>query len=183
MAITPRLDDEGRPVEILQLLEELETEVTNARRSMIGGGVTVDRKRLLDLVEQLRLAIPANIRQARGIVEHTDRLVAEAEQRAQRVLHNADREAEARVSQTAIVREAEERAYQVRMEADALAQRIAETARADAERQLMEAADRARRQEAEADAYALQLLQMLEERAAAVLQSVHQARGQFRVPE
>lgn len=172
-------EDEVHTVEILPLLEELELEITNARRSMIGGGVSVDRKRLLDLVEQLRLAIPANIRQARGIVEHTDRLVAEAEQRAQRVLHDADREAEARVSQAAVVRAAEERAYQVRMEAEAQAQRILDAARADAERQLVEAADRARQQEADADAYALRLLQMLEERAAAVLQSVHQARGQF----
>ncbi len=169
-------------VDILQLLDELEAELNAARRVPIGGGVVVDRRRLLDLVEELRTAIPANIRQARGILERADDAIAEAEAAAARIVAEGEREAQARISQAQVVREAQERAYQIELEASERAHRAVAAAEADAERRLAESEARAREQERAADEYALAVLQGLEDRANAVLASVHAARAQFGRP-
>lgn len=151
-----------------------------ARRMPIGGGVVVDRRRLIEKIEQLRVAIPANIRQARNILERGQQAIAEAEATAGRIVADAEREAEERVSQSTVTRAAQERAYQIEAEAQERARRILTAAQADAERGLAEAAERARAQEEDADRYAQAVLNGLEERLRAFLGSIAQARAQFR---
>ena len=150
------------------------------RRMPLVGGVVVDRGRLIEKIEQLRVAIPANIRQARGILERGERVIAEAEDHAARIVADAEREAEARVGESAVMRTARERAHQIELEAQERARRILATAQADAERQLAEAADRARTQERDADRYALAVITRLEERLNTFLANLHEARSQFR---
>ncbi len=131
------------------------------------------------MIEQLRRAIPANIRQARGIVEREEQALAEADEAAARIIADAEREAEDRIRQSAITLAAQERAHQIEVEAEERARRMLAAARADAERQLDEAVERARLQEQEADRYALAVLGGLEQRLTAYLDSVRQARQQF----
>jgi cell division septum initiation protein DivIVA len=129
----------GSTVDILQLLDELEDEITTAQKMPIGGRVVVDRRRLLDMIEQLRVAIPSNIKQARSIVDRGEQAVAEAEAAAERIIAEAEREAEARVSQSSLVRAAQERGHQLELEAEERARRILANAQAEAERLLAEA--------------------------------------------
>jgi hypothetical protein len=168
-------------VDILQLLDELEEEVNAARRVPIGGGVVVDRRRMLDMIEDLRRAIPANIRQARSIIDRGEQAVADADAAAARILAQAEREADDRVSQSAITRAAQERAHQLEIEAQERARRMLATAQADAERQLAEAAERARAQEDEADRYTRALLAAMAERLQAMLASDREAQAQMDV--
>jgi hypothetical protein len=170
----------GAAVEILQLLDELEAEVNAARKMPLGSGVVIDRRRFQELIAQLRIAIPANIRQARGIIEQGDRAISDAEQTAARIVADAEREAEERLSQTAVTRAAQERAYQIEMEAQERARRTVAAAEAEAERRLAESTERARTQEMEADRYAIAVLHALEQRALAVLDGVREAKAQFR---
>jgi vacuolar-type H+-ATPase subunit H len=169
----------GVAVDILQLLDEMEDEVNTARRIPIGGGVVVDRRRMIDMIEQLRLAIPTNIRQARGIIERGEQAIAEAEEAAARIIADAEREAEERIGHAAVTRGAQERAHQIELEAEERARRMLAAAHADAERQLAEAADRARAQEQDADRYALAVLDGLEQRVLAFLTSIREAKGQM----
>lgn len=157
----------------------MEEEVSAARRMPIGGGVVVDRRRMLEIIEQLRHAIPANIRQARSIIERGDQAVAEADAAAARIIADAEREADERVAQAAITRAAQERAHQLEMETSERARRMLAAAQADAERQLAEASERARAQEDEADRYALAVLTGLEQRITAYLGSIREAKGQL----
>lgn len=169
----------GVTVDILQLLDQLEEEVNASRRMPIGGGVVVDRRRMIELIEQLRLAIPANIKQARSILERGEQAIAEAEAAAARIVAEAEQEAAARVGQSAVVRAAQERAHQIELEAEERARRMLATAQADAERQLAEAAERARAQEADADRYARAVLDGLEQRVLAFLASIREAKAQL----
>lgn len=169
-------------VDILELLAELEDEVNAARRPIMGSGVVIDRRRVLDLIEALREAIPANIKQARGVLSRGEQAIREAEGRAARIVADAEREAEQLVSAAAITRAAQERAYGIERQAEERARRILAAAQADAERQLAEAAERARTQEAEADSYALAMLTAVEERLAPFLASIRAAKAQFGEP-
>ncbi len=129
----------------------------------VGGGVLVDRKHMLDLIDQLRVAIPTSIRQAREVLQRRTDAVADAEREAARIVESAQREAERRLSETGVVRQAEERARQIIAEADArAAQRMAE------------AAEEARLQQEEADRYALAILTRLDTQISTFLGSVRQ---------
>jgi flagellar biosynthesis/type III secretory pathway protein FliH len=145
------------------LLDLLEEEVASARKMPVGGGVLVDRKHMLDLIDQLRVAIPANIRQASQLLQRRTEALADAEREAARIVESAQREADRRLSETAIVRQAEERARQIIAEAEArAAQRIAD------------AAEQARLQQEEADRYALAILTRLDTLISNFLGSVRQ---------
>ncbi len=129
----------------------------------VGGGVLVDRKHMLDLIDQLRVAIPTSIRQAREVLQRRTDAVADSEREAARIVESAQREAERHLSETGVVRQAEERARQIIAEADArAAQRMAE------------AAEEARLQQEEADRYALAILTRLDTQISTFLGSVRQ---------
>jgi F0F1-type ATP synthase membrane subunit b/b' len=145
------------------LLDLLEEEVAGARKMPVGGGVLVDRKHMLDLIDQLRVAIPANIRQARDVLQRRTQALAEAEQEAARIVESAQRESDRRLGDTGVVRQAEERARQIIAEAEARAsQRLAETVQ------------QAHLQQEEADRYALAILTRLDTQISTFLTSVRQ---------
>ncbi|MGI8551987.1 MAG: hypothetical protein ACR2PL_14555, partial [Dehalococcoidia bacterium] len=84
----------------------------------VGGGVLIDRKHMLDLIDQLRVAIPTNIRQARDVLQRREHALAEADQEAKQIIESTQREIDRRLSETAIVRQADERARQLVQAAD-----------------------------------------------------------------
>jgi len=144
-------------------LDLLEEEVANARKMPVGGGVLVDRRHILDLIDQLRVAIPANIRQARDILQRRAQALAEAEQEAASIIDSAQREVDRRLSETGVVRQAEERARQIVADADAkAASRIAE------------GTAHSRQQQEEADRYALAILTRLDTQISTFLASIRE---------
>ena len=50
--------------------------VAEGRRMPIGAGVVVDRRRLLDLVDQMRAALPNEIKEADDILRRRDEIIA-----------------------------------------------------------------------------------------------------------
>jgi vacuolar-type H+-ATPase subunit H len=145
------------------LLDLLEEEVASARKMPVGGGVLIDRKHMLDLIDQLRVAIPANIRQARDVLQRRAQALAEAEQEAARIVEAAQREADRRLADTGVVRQAEDRARQIISDAETrAAARLSETVA------------QARLQQEEADRYALAILTRLDTQISTFLSSVRQ---------
>src|SRR5207248_5991131 len=139
-----------------------EEEVATARKMPMGGGVLVDRKRLLDLIDQLRVSIPANIRQARDVMQRREQTLAEADTEAKSIIASAHNEANRRLGEDAMVREARGEAARLQREAQALAQGILQEARQKADQELGQARDQSRQQMTEADQYALAVLTRLD---------------------
>jgi cell division septum initiation protein DivIVA len=148
--------------------------VASARTMPLGGGVLVDRKRLLDLLAQLRVAIPANIRQARDIMERREHTLAEADAEARRMVGSARQEAQRLVGESEIVREARAEAARIQREAQTHAQTVLRDAAAQAEQETAQARESARLQLADADQYALQVLTRLDKQISAFLGTVRQ---------
>lgn len=123
----------------------------------------VDRRHMLDLIDQLRVAIPTNIRQARDVLQRRSQALSEAEQEAARIVESAQREVDRRLAETGVVRQAEERARQIVAEAESLASgRVAESVA------------QARLQQEEADRYALAILTRLDTQISTFLNSVRE---------
>ncbi len=148
-------------IDVLHLIDRLEEMVGEARRLPVGGSVVLARQRLLDLVDRLRVALPAEVYQAHEIIQRRDELLAEAQAEAARILARAHEELERRLAETEVVRAAQERAEALLRDAEAQAR-----ARLD------EAETASRQQMQEADAYALKALQRLEESLDGLLQQV-----------
>jgi len=159
-------------VEILDLVDSLEELVIQARRLPVGGNLVVDRKRMLDVIDQMRLSIPADLLQARQILETRDQILGDAHAAAQATVDRAELERSRRIDETSIVREAQERSQSMLIEAESRARQAIAEADATAAAHLSEAAEAASKQLDDADQYALEVLRRLENQLQAFLESI-----------
>ncbi|MDO9545942.1 MAG: hypothetical protein Q7J07_04220 [Pelolinea sp.] len=68
--------------------------------------VLIDEEKLLDLIDQMRLAIPEEIKNAQSIINQKDRITAQSKEEANRTLLLAKEQSEILVSKDAVVQEA-----------------------------------------------------------------------------
>lgn len=121
----------------------------------------MDRRRLLDLVDQLRVAVPVEVREARGIAEQRDEVLARAQQEAGEVLSQADAQIEERLGDNQIVKAAEERGRELVRRAEEKASAMVREAEEQVRVRLEQSEEAADNQMDEADHYALEMLQKL----------------------
>lgn len=159
-------------MEILELIDSLEEIVIQARRLPVGGNLVVDRKRMLDVIDQMRLAVPADLREAAQVLEARDQIIQDAHHGARIERENAESERERLVDESAIVREAQERSHQMLREAEARARETIADADGTAAAHLSEAAEAATRQLDDADQYSLEVLRRLENQLQAFVDSI-----------
>lgn len=164
-------------MEILDLIDTLEELVIQARRLPVGGNLVVDRKRMLDVIDQMRLSVPTDLRQAQQVLEMRDQILADAHSESQKRLERADQERARRVDESAIVREAQERSQAMIMDAEARARETIADADTTAAAHLSEAAEAASKQLDDADQYALEVLRRLENQLQAFLESIRMSIG------
>lgn len=138
-------------MDILELVDRLE-ELFNASRGIpFTRSVIVDEERMLDLIDQMRVTIPEEVRKAQQLLAQRDRILAQAKEEARRTIQMAQQKRDEMLAEHALVEEAR-----------AQAERIIAQAQAEA--------DTIRR---EADAYALQVLEQLAARLERMLGEVH----------
>ena len=75
--------------------------------------VIIDRDRTYDLLDQLRTAIPEEIRQAKRINEETERIVERAQEEAERILGRAQEQAAFLIEERELTRVAELRSAEI----------------------------------------------------------------------
>lgn len=110
-------------VDILYLLDQLEEVLGSGSRLPLTSRTLVDEQEVLDILDQIRVSIPEEIKAARRVTQERDQVVAEARAEADRLLREADHEAAGRVADHAVVRAAEARAAEIESRAHATAER------------------------------------------------------------
>lgn len=170
------------PVDIQHLIDSLEEMVGESRRLPIGGSVMLDRARLLDLIDQMRAAVPAEVRDARQVLQRRDEIVTAARTEARRVVEEARREAELLLQDHELVRAAEQQAREILRQAQERAAQIVQEAEERAQARTRQAEQTAKEQMQEADRYALELLRRLESQLNAFLLSVRSGIQSFEEP-
>ncbi len=109
-------------MDIQFLVERLEALVTNARKLPMTTQVILEQAAVLDIIDQLRVAIPEEVRQARKVNQEGDRVVSHAREEAEQIISAAQEQAALLLQDQAIVREAEARAQDVSEGAEARAE-------------------------------------------------------------
>jgi len=117
-------------MDILHLVDRLEELFNQARPIPLTHNVIVDEDRFLEIIDQMRISIPEEVKKAQQVIAQRDRLMAQAQEEANRTVGLAKSKSEEIVTRDAIVQAAQARSDQL------LAQ-----ARADAENLRREADD------------------------------------------
>jgi vacuolar-type H+-ATPase subunit H len=164
-------------VQILELIDSLEELVVQARRLPVGGNLVVDRKRMLDIIDQLRLGVPVDLRQAAEILETRESILKDARESAEQMRAQTEHERARRLDENVLVRESRERAQQLLIDAEERARQAITDADAMAAAHLSEAAEAAQRQMEDIDNYALEILRRLEEQLSSMLDAVQSSIG------
>ncbi len=116
-------------MDILHLVDRLE-ELFNVSRSVpFTHSVIVDEDRMLDIIDQMRVTIPDEIKKAQQLLAQRDRMLAQAQEEANRTLAIAREKGEKIIEQDAVVEAAKERSASI----IAQAERESENIRKDAD--------------------------------------------------
>jgi cell division septum initiation protein DivIVA len=116
-------------MDILQLIDRLEELFNDAKALPFTHNVVVDEDRMLELIDQMRIAVPEEVKKAQQVMAQRDRVMAQAQEEANRTLQIARDKADQLVQKDMIVGEALRRAEQIVNQARA----EAEATRADAD--------------------------------------------------
>lgn len=116
-------------MDILHLVDRLEELFNESRAVPFTRNVVVDEDKMLDLIDQMRVTIPEEVKKAQQLVSQRDRVLAQAQEEANRIITLAREKSEQLVEREAVVRSAQSRADQILAQARADAQ----TTRRDAD--------------------------------------------------
>jgi len=104
-------------MDILHLVDRLEELFNESRPIWLTHSVIVDEDRMLDLIDQMRVAIPEEIKKAQQIITQRDRILAQAKEEANRTLAIARDKAEKSLEDDELIQSAKTRAEQIIQEA------------------------------------------------------------------
>ncbi|MGA2111303.1 MAG: hypothetical protein ABSG98_04025 [Anaerolineales bacterium] len=111
-------------MDILHLVDRLEELFNHSRHIPLTNESIVNEDHFLELIDQLRVTIPEEVKKAQQILAQRDRLLAQAQEEAQRTVELARERVEAQVQRDAVAVAAQARAEQIigqaRSEADVL---------------------------------------------------------------
>ncbi|WP_030763374.1 hypothetical protein [Streptomyces griseus] len=116
-------------MDVQKKLEEIVATVQNARSMPMSASCVVNRADLLDLLDQVRDALPNSLAQAQELIGGREQMVEQARQEAERIIEAAHAERGTIVSDTQIARQSQEEADRILSEA----RREAEEIRAEAD--------------------------------------------------
>jgi cell division septum initiation protein DivIVA len=100
-------------MDILHLVDRLEELFNESRPIWLTHSVIVDEDRMLDLIDQMRVAIPEEIKKAQQIITQRDRILAQAKEEANRTLAIARDKAEKSLEDDEMIQSAKTRAEQI----------------------------------------------------------------------
>jgi cell division septum initiation protein DivIVA len=106
-------------MDILHLIDRLEEILNESRPIPLTHNVLVDEDRILDLIDQMRVAIPDEVKKAQQVLAQRDRILAQAQEEANRTLALAREKSEQLVERDAIVQAAQAKADQIVSQAHA----------------------------------------------------------------
>ena len=127
-------------MDILHLVDRLEELFNESRPVWFTHSVIVDEDRLLDLIDQMRITIPEEIKKAQQLLAQRDRILAQAQEEANRTIALAREKSEKLVEKDPVTQASQIRADQ-----------LIEHAKSECEQT-----------KKDADAYVIQTLQALE---------------------
>jgi hypothetical protein len=125
-------------MDILNLVDRLEELLNQSRPLWFTHNVIIDEDRMLDIIDQMRVAVPDEIKKAQQLLAQRDRILAQSQEEANRTVAIAREKSDQLVERDAIVHAAQARAEQIA----AQARQDAEKTRQEADQYVIESLTR-----------------------------------------
>ncbi len=100
-------------MDILHLVDRLEELFNESRSIPFTHSVIVDEDRMLDIIDQMRVSIPEEIKKAQQLMAQRDRVMAQAQEEATRTLSLAREKGEQFVGREQVTQSAQVRANEI----------------------------------------------------------------------
>lgn len=100
-------------MEILTILETLEDLVEKSSSVPFSGKCLVDREEVLEIIKEMRLKLPDDIKQAKWVKEERQRILLEAQKEANNILKDAENKIASLVDEHEITKMAYEQANEI----------------------------------------------------------------------
>ncbi|HNR01188.1 MAG TPA: hypothetical protein PKK59_01490 [Anaerolineaceae bacterium] len=100
-------------MDILHLVDRLEELFNESKPIWFTHSVVVDEDRMLDLIDQMRVTIPEEIKKAQQLLAQRDRILAQAQEEANRTIALAREKAEKLVENDPVTQAAQIKAEQI----------------------------------------------------------------------
>ncbi len=111
-------------MDIQHLVDRLEQTLNDSRRLPLTAYLLVNEDQVFNIVDQMRVSVPEEVKRANRIEAEKDRILAQANEEADRIRALARQEAEELVSRDSVIQSAQQRAENIleraRRDADAL---------------------------------------------------------------
>jgi hypothetical protein len=100
-------------MDILHLVDRIEELFNDSRALPFTRNVVVDEDKMLDIIDQMRVMVPEEVKKAQQVVQQKERILAQAQEEANRIVALAKEKAEQIVEREAIVKSAQTRGAQI----------------------------------------------------------------------
>jgi hypothetical protein len=121
-------------MDIQHLIDRLEDLIDVGRHIPMGKYTVIDEERVLSIIDQMRISIPEQIESASRVVNQRDKLMAQANEEASRIVDHARQKSQEMTSRDGIVVAAQHQANNLIAQAENEADRV----RADADAYVVE---------------------------------------------
>jgi vacuolar-type H+-ATPase subunit H len=105
-------------MDILHLVDRLEEMINHSRSIPFTHNVIVDEDRMLDIIDQMRVAIPEEVKKSQQVIATKDRMIAQAKEEADRTLNIAKEKSDKLADRDTIVQESRKKAKQIESDAE-----------------------------------------------------------------
>ena len=100
-------------MDILHLIDRLEELLNQSRPFPFTHNVIIDEDRMLDIIDQMRVAIPEEIKKAQQVLNQRDRILAQSQEEANRTISIAREKLDQLVERDSIVQAAHAKASEI----------------------------------------------------------------------
>ena len=120
-------------MEIFTLLETLEDMLEKSRNVPFSGKCVVDKEEILDIIKEIRLKLPEELKQAKVIKEEHDRIISKANEEASEIVKEAENRIISMIDENEITRKAYEQKNKIIENANDMAREISNGTKAYAD--------------------------------------------------
>ncbi len=100
-------------MEIFTLLETMEEMLENSKNLPFSGKSMVDKEELLDLIKEMRIKLPDELKQAKWVKEERQRILVEAQKEADDIVKEAENRIISMIDEHEITRKAYEQKAEI----------------------------------------------------------------------
>ena len=120
-------------MEIFTLLETIEEMLEDSKKLPFTNKAIVDKEQVLDIIKEIRLKLPEELKQAKVIKEEQDRIIAKANEEAEEIVKEAENRIISMIDEHEITKKAYEQKNKIIENANDMAREISNGTKAYAD--------------------------------------------------